>query len=83
MDRNTIEGVVRKYLARALDIDPASIDASKSMKDIGANSLDIVEVVSSSMRELRIKIPRAELNTIENIDGLVDMLHERAKEKSA
>lgn len=75
MERENIDQVVRKYLARALDVDPASIDASRSMKDLGANSLDIVEVASSSMRELRVKIPREELAEIRNIAGLVDALH--------
>lgn len=78
MTRQRIEDTVRKYLARALDIDAAGIDTSKSMVDLGANSLDIVEVVSSSMRELRIKIPRDDLQNIPNIDGLVDALMEHA-----
>jgi len=81
MDRTLIDDTVRKYLARALDIDAASIDSSQSMKDLGANSLDIVEIVSSSMRELRIKIPRDELKDITNIDGLVDALHDKALAK--
>lgn len=84
MSRDEIQGVVLKYLARAVDeIDPATVDTSRSMKDLGANSLDIVEVVSSTMREIRVKVPRKELNGLTNIDGLVDMLHERAQAKAA
>lgn len=80
MTRSEIEAVVLKYLARAVEsIDPESVDTSRSMKDLGANSLDIVEVVSSSMRELKIKIPRSELNKLTNVDGLVDLLHETAE----
>ena len=40
--------------------------------DYGANSLDIVEIVSGTMRELKIKIPRTELSDIHNISGLID-----------
>jgi polyketide biosynthesis acyl carrier protein len=54
------------------DIEEGAIDVSKSMKDYGANSLDIIEVVSSSMRELNIKIPRSELADISTIDELAD-----------
>jgi acyl carrier protein len=76
VEREHILGVVRKYLANAVEgVDAAAIDPSRSMKDFGANSLDIVEVVSASMRELKIKIPRAELSKLTNIDGLVDLLH--------
>ena len=78
MTRQTISETVCKYLARALDIDPVGIDTSQSMVDLGANSLDIVEVVSSTMRELRIKIPRENLQNIPNVDGLVDVLLEHA-----
>ena len=76
MTREFIFSVVTKHLAGAVDgLSAATIDGSKSMKDYGANSLDIVEVVSASMRELKIKVPRSELNKLTNIDGLVDLLY--------
>ena len=46
------------------------------MKDYGANSLDIVEVVSGAMRELKVKVPRSELNKLTNVDGLVGLLYD-------
>jgi polyketide biosynthesis acyl carrier protein len=73
MDRETIYGVVKKYILENIeDVKEADLDPKKSMKDLGANSLDIIEVVSCSMRELNIKIPRSELADIKNIDELVD-----------
>jgi acyl carrier protein len=76
--------VVARHLANAVDgIDPATIDGARSMKDYGANSLDIVEVVSASMRELKVKVPRAELNTLTNIDGFVDLLQARKAVEAA
>jgi acyl carrier protein len=72
-------GVVIKHLIEAVDgLTPEKVDPKLSMKDLGANSLDIVEVVSSSMRELKIKIPRSELVNLTNVDGLVDLLHKTA-----
>jgi acyl carrier protein len=53
------------------------------MKDLGVNSLDIVEVVSCTMRELRIKVPRSELSKLSNIDGLVDLLHRAAVQRAS
>lgn len=64
------------------ELEDASIDPSHSMKDLGATSLDIVEVVSCSMRELRVKVPRAELNKLTNIDQLVDTLFTSAQAKA-
>ena len=49
------------------------------MKELGANSLDIVEIVSVSMRELKIKVPRSELSKLTNIGGLVELLYQVAQ----
>jgi acyl carrier protein len=76
VNRDDILSTVKTYLVDAVDdLDPDAINPALSMKDLGANSLDIVEVVSRTMRDLKIRVPRAELSTIENIDGLVDLLH--------
>jgi len=77
MTRADVLAVVAKHLASAVDeLDAATVDPSKSMKDYGANSLDIVEVVSGAMREMKVKVPRSELNKLTNIDGLVDLLYD-------
>ncbi len=67
-----IEVIKENVLDNLEDIEGEEIDPSKSMKDYGANSLDIIEVVSASMRELKIKIPRADLADISTIDELAD-----------
>lgn len=69
-----VEVVTRNLVDTIEELEGVEIDTSKSMKDLGANSLDIVEVVSCSMRELKVKIPRSELNRLTNIDELVDLL---------
>lgn len=77
MTREEVLAVVAKHLAASVDgLDPATIDPMRSMKDYGANSLDIVEVVSGAMRELKVKVPRTELNKLTNLDGLVTLLHD-------
>lgn len=84
MTREDIWGVIKKHLGDAIDdLDVNTIDTTKSMKDYGANSLDLVEVVSRSMRELKVKIPRAELNKLTNIDGLIDLFHKSLQERDA
>ena len=76
MTREHVMTVVKKHLLEAVDgLDAAAIEPTRSMKDLGANSLDIVEVVSRSMRELKVKVPRSELAKLTNIEGLVDTLH--------
>jgi acyl carrier protein len=77
MTREHVHATVVKHLSNVVDgIDAASLDPTLSLKDYGANSLDIVEIVSGAMRELKVKVPRVELNKLKNIDGLVTLLHE-------
>ena len=82
MEREDIASVVRKNLIEvAGGLKDSDIDMSRSMKDYGANSLDIVEVVSLTMRELKVKVPRSELGKLTNMDGLVDLLYASLREK--
>jgi acyl carrier protein len=67
-----IEVIKKNIVANIDDVDPGTIDPQKSMKDYGANSLDMIEVVSTSMRELKIKVPRSELADINNIEQLAE-----------
>ena len=82
--REEILTTVKRHLLDNLeDLDEASIDPAKSMKELGANSLDIVEVVSCTMRDLKVKVPRAELAQLTNMNGLVDLLYQYASQKQA
>lgn len=82
MEREEVVSVVRKHLADVVgDLTPSDIDTSRSMKDLGATSLDIVEVVSLTMRELKVKVPRSELSKLTNMDGLVDLLYASIRQK--
>jgi acyl carrier protein len=82
--REEFVAVVKKHLMDNLeDLEDSDFDPSKSMKDLGANSLDIVEVVSCTMRELKVKIPRSELSKLATIDALVDLLVKVSAEKEA
>lgn len=58
------------------DLDIDSIDPLKSMRDYVSDSLDVVEVVSCTMRELKIRVPRSELADIGTINELAGKLHQ-------
>lgn len=74
MDRQQVVDVVTKHIRlNAEGLDDQPVDTTKSMKDFGLGSLDIVEIVSASMRELKIRVPRTELVNLKNVDELVDL----------
>lgn len=82
MTRDDVLVTVKKHILDIVeDLTPDQINPAMSMKDLGINSLDIVEVVSCSMRDLKVKVPRSELSRLDNIDGLVDLLHKSVTEK--
>lgn len=75
MEKSQVLQVIENHVRRAAAISSTdAIDPEKKLIDYGLNSLDIVEVVSGSMRELKVRIPRTELADIKNIDGLADKL---------
>ena len=81
MTKEQVFEVVRTQIVDLLDdVDEAQVDPSKSMRELGANSLDVVEIVTCCMRELKVKVPRAELNKLQNIGDLVDLLHQVAQQ---
>ena len=84
MVRAEVEAIVKKHLLEVVDdLKEEAIDTSRSMKELGANSLEIVEVVSCSLRELMVKVPREVLSKLTNIDGLVDLLVSVVQAKGA
>lgn len=71
-----IEIISRNLEQNLHDIDGKAVTPMSSMRDYGANSLDIIEVVSASMRDLEIRVPRSELTQVENIEELADKFME-------
>jgi acyl carrier protein len=58
------------------------IAESTSMRDLGADSLQIVEVVSRSIKELRLKVPRTDLANAQTVRELLDVF-ERSPQRAA
>jgi len=83
ISREAVLAIVKKHMSLIIDgLDTETIDPTKSVVDFGANSLDIVEIVSCSMRELKVKVPRAELTRLHSINELVDLLYRVVLEKA-
>lgn len=70
-----IHAVVLRHL-HALVPGTAQLDITGATRlaDVGADSLDLVDVASRSMEELKVKIPRSEIGRIHTLDDLVAVL---------
>ncbi|MBV7340230.1 acyl carrier protein [Chloroflexi bacterium TSY] len=84
MTRNEIFDVVKSYMVEIIDdLDETSkINETDRMADLGADSIDVVEVVSDSMRALRVKVDRTKLDSAQNLAGLLNLLEEAVSLKN-
>jgi acyl carrier protein len=66
-----VKSVMRRVVPELKDVD---ITEQHSMANLGADSLQIIEIVSRCMKETRIKVPRTELAGAQNLVGFLDLL---------
>lgn len=77
-----VSGLVIGFVKRTLpELKYEDIDTSLSMKELGATSIDVLEVVSASMKKLEIHVPRHLLNELNCMQDLIDMLAKIYDEK--
>lgn len=75
MTRDEVLAVVIKNVKEMLpDLEKVGVDLNKTYRELDINSLDLVEIVTGTMRELKIKIPINELTTVKTTNNLVDLL---------
>jgi len=73
---DAIKGNIQKIIEGAKG---KEILETNSMRDFGADSLEMVEVVSRSVKQLKIKVPRTELSKAKNLKDLVDLFEKAAQ----
>lgn len=81
--QQSVLDVVTKHIRLNIDgLENVEIEPKSSMKELGASSLDVVEIASASMRELKVKVPRTKLAQLKTIQGLVDLLSEMKSQQA-
>jgi acyl carrier protein len=74
MSREEMFAVIRANAQLVLEgAKNKDIQETNSLRDFGADSLESVEVISRSMKQLNLKIPRADLSKLNNIKDLLDL----------
>ena len=69
--------MMNKIIAELLDIDQDSIkDEMHFVNDLGADSLNIVEIVMEIEQEYNIEIPDADVEALETVGDLRNYLNE-------
>lgn len=80
MNRSEIFTVLKSNMTAIIDgVEGVEINETNSMvNDFGADSLEVVEVISRTQRQLRIKVPRTKLSQVSNIKELIDLFEKAA-----
>jgi polyketide biosynthesis acyl carrier protein len=82
LDKEEIFQVVKANTLKVLpDLVADDVTIDKNLADLGANSVDRVEVVFYSLEQLGLKVPTAELQGVRNLRALVDLLHRHVASK--
>lgn len=77
MKKIEITEIVKNCIIDILgDID-GGIDITKSLKEYGATSIDRADISIDAMKAIGCKIPLVEFGTVNNIEGLVNVLYEK------
>lgn len=83
MKREEILAVIQGHV-REIVPDAEGIELKEEMKmsDFGADSLDVVEVVSRTMRDLQIKVPRGDLALADDLAEVIDIFERALAQKA-
>ncbi len=76
MTRDQVFEVVKKNICEILpELASDDIRMEQSLKDdLGANSIDRMDIIVQSMNDLKVKIPMIEFGRLKNIEGIVEVL---------
>lgn len=74
MTKADIFEVVKKNVLEIVPgLEPEAVSVNKSLSELGANSVDRMEVITMSMEDLDVSIPLLSFAKAVNIGGIVDI----------
>ena len=65
---------IKSIVAEQLNVDPETITMNTRFDELNADSLDVVEVITTLEQEFDIQIPDEEAEKIKNISAVVDYI---------
>jgi polyketide biosynthesis acyl carrier protein len=80
VSREAIENVVREVIITILpSVPPDAVVGNKHLRDLGADSVDRVEIILMLLDRLHLDEPMSSFSSLPDTDALVTFLHERCR----
>lgn len=73
--KDTADKVVA-VIVEKLDIDPSVVQMNSTLQDLGADSLDMVEIIMKIEEEFNIEINDEAAEKLHNIQDVINYVHE-------
>ena len=75
IDRNDTYNTVVTVVAEKLNIDKSSINGGSSLQDLGADSLDMVEIFMKLEEKFSVQMDDEKAEQLNSIDDVVNYMH--------
>jgi acyl carrier protein len=83
MAEKTIEEKVKDIIVEQLGVNPEQVTPQASfIEDLGADSLDIVELVMAFEEEFSVEVPDEDAEKLQTVGDVINYIKERAKSQS-
>lgn len=79
LDRKDILEKVVDIVSKKLDVSRDTVEKSSSFEDLGADSLDMVEIIMKLEEQFGIEINDEDAEQLCNLDEVVDYIHNLRK----
>ncbi len=79
LSRDDVYKKIVEVIAQKLQIDPTTISSGATLQDLGADSLDIVEIVMAIEERLEVAIDDAQAEKLHTVDDVVNYVYSLRK----
>ncbi len=77
----SLENKVREMIAKQLDLDIKEVTAESSfLEDLGADSLDVVELIMQMEEEFGLQIPDEDAEKIKTVQDAIDYIKKKTNQ---
>ena len=83
MDHAELKESLRALIAEIIEVDASQVEDTKSLRDLGVDSMQALEIISDIERRYQIKIPEGDFKRVTNLENVTALLVEKLAARGA